>query len=213
MIKTYYRDNPVKLSANFNSKEFFCKCGCNSALIDEKLITYLQLIREHFGAPITITSGYRCNKHNEKVGGASKSKHKLGQAADIKVKGVEPKEVAKYAESIGIKGIGLYDTFTHIDTRTTKSFWYGSNNEYRSTFGASVTNSSLDTASKITIALPTLRSGKTNKAVKVLQTLLEIAVTGTYDERTKAAVIEFQKKSGLIQDGIAGAKTWSALFN
>jgi uncharacterized protein YcbK (DUF882 family) len=46
------------------------------------------------------------------------------------VKGVAPREVAKYAESIGIKGVGLYETsvdghFTHIDTRTSKSFWYG----------------------------------------------------------------------------------------
>jgi len=53
---------------------------------------------------------------------------------------VAPREVAKYAESIGIKGIGLYETnadghFTHIDTRTVKSFWYGQKEEYRSTFG------------------------------------------------------------------------------
>ena len=39
-------------------------------------------------------------------------------------------EIAKYAESIGVLGIGLYETdkdghFVHIDTRTKKSFWYG----------------------------------------------------------------------------------------
>jgi uncharacterized protein YcbK (DUF882 family) len=55
-----------------------------------------------------------------------------GKAADIVVQGVSSREVAKYAESIGILGIGLYETsadgyFTHIDTRTTKSFWYGQN--------------------------------------------------------------------------------------
>ena len=46
------------------------------------------------------------------------------------VEGIHPSEVAKFAESIGILGIGLYETnsdgyFVHIDTRTTKSFWYG----------------------------------------------------------------------------------------
>ncbi|MGN1342286.1 MAG: D-Ala-D-Ala carboxypeptidase family metallohydrolase [Bacilli bacterium] len=87
-------------------------------------------MREHFNAPITITSAYRCLTHNSRVGGATGSRHTKGDAADIVVKGVSPKTVAQYAESIGIKGIGLYETsadgfFTHIDTRTTKSFWYG----------------------------------------------------------------------------------------
>ena len=63
-----------------------------------------------------------------------------GQAADIVVKDIAPAEVAKYAESIGVKGIGLYETptdgyFVHIDTRTTKSFWYGQKQASRSTFG------------------------------------------------------------------------------
>ena len=55
-------------------------------------------------------------------------------AADIVVKGVKPLEVARYTESIGIKGIGLYSSFVHVDTRTRKSFWYGHKQEYRATF-------------------------------------------------------------------------------
>jgi len=62
------------------------------------------------------------------------------------VSGVSSREVAKYAESIGILGIGLYETsndgfFTHIDTRTTKSFWYGQNEQPRSTFGGATSGS------------------------------------------------------------------------
>ena len=34
-----------------------------------------------------------------------------------------------------MKGIGLYDTFVHIDTRESKSFWYGHGQERRTTFG------------------------------------------------------------------------------
>lgn len=132
----YTKGEVVKLSANFNSTEFDCKGAgcCNSTKISKQLITYLQLIRNHFGKPVKINSGYRCQKHNSAVGGAKASKHTLGQAADIRIDGVEPKEVAKYAESIGIKGIGLYDSFVHIDTRTTKYFWYGHNEERRTTF-------------------------------------------------------------------------------
>ena len=56
-------------------------------------------------------------------------------AADFYIDGVNTLEIAKYAESIGILGIGHYDTFVHIDTRINKSFWYGHNEEYRETFG------------------------------------------------------------------------------
>lgn len=141
-IKTYKRGSTEKLSANFRVSEFACKgigC-CTTVLIDEQLVEYLQKIRDHFGKPITITSGYRCATHNKNVGGSTGSRHAKGQATDIAIAGVKPAEVAKYAESIGCKGIGLYETakdgyFVHIDTRTTKSFWYGHKQEYRSTFG------------------------------------------------------------------------------
>lgn len=35
----------------------------------------LDPIREHFGEPIRVTSGYRCAKLNEVIGGSSKSQH------------------------------------------------------------------------------------------------------------------------------------------
>ena len=129
---TYKKGQGIKLSTNFTSNEFDCHGSgcCSSTLINPELVKYLQKIREHFNTPITITSGYRCITHNSRVGGATGSRHTKGDAADIVVKGVSPREVAKYAESIGIKGIGLYETsadgfFVHIDTSTTKSFWYG----------------------------------------------------------------------------------------
>lgn len=40
-------------------------------------------IREKFGKPITVTSGYRCEKLNKEVGGVSNSDHKFGYAADL----------------------------------------------------------------------------------------------------------------------------------
>lgn len=142
----YVKGTSVRLSQNFTSTEFDChgKGCCSETIIDKKLIEYLQQIRNHFGASITINSGYRCEKHNTVVGGASKSKHKSGQAADIVVKGVAPLKVAQYAESIGILGIGQYPGFVHIDTRTSKSYWFGSNEEYRSTFGKYVDESKVD---------------------------------------------------------------------
>ena len=139
-VKTYDNKENVRLQKNFRISEFRCKCGCGTTLHDPQLSAYLQRIRDHFGKPVYITSGYRCDKHNATIKNASKtSRHMKGQAADFYVSGVKPAEVAKYAESIGVKGIGLYEgsngNFVHIDTRTSKSFWYGHGQTYRATFG------------------------------------------------------------------------------
>lgn len=138
----YTKGKAVQLSTNFKSTEFDChgRGCCSQTLVDQKLVNYLQKIRSHFGKSVNVSSGYRCATHNKNVGGATGSRHAKGQAADIYINGVKPAEIAKYAESIGILGIGLYETdkdghFVHIDTRTTKSFWYGQAQAYRATFG------------------------------------------------------------------------------
>ena len=43
----------------------------------------LDPLREAYGKPIVVSSGYRCPKLNRAVGGAAKSQHVTGQAADI----------------------------------------------------------------------------------------------------------------------------------
>ena len=44
----------------------------------------LDPLREAWGAPIIVTSGYRCERLNKAVGGATNSQHKKGEAADIR---------------------------------------------------------------------------------------------------------------------------------
>ena len=143
-VKSYVKGVSTQLSTNFRSVEFDChgKDCCKSTLIDEKLVELLQNIRDNFNGPVYVSSAFRCETHNANVGGATKSYHTRGQAADIYMDGIKPAEIAKYAESIGILGIGLYETnadghFVHIDTRATKAFWYGQNEEPRTTFGGS----------------------------------------------------------------------------
>lgn len=136
--KFYAKTDKTQLTQNFNITEFHCKgktCGCTETAHDAQLSAYLQQIRERFGKPLMITSGYRCPKHNASVGGTPNSRHTKGQAADFYISGIDPAEIAKYAESIGVKGIGLYDYFVHIDTREVKSYWFGQEQEYRETFG------------------------------------------------------------------------------
>lgn len=57
-------------------REFRCRDGTDTILIDEGLVVLLQCIREHFGKPVTITSGYRTASHNAKVGGSRSSQHR-----------------------------------------------------------------------------------------------------------------------------------------
>lgn len=128
-IKAYSKakDGNKKLSANFRVREFACTDGSDPIFIDSDLINVLQKIRVHFGKAVTITSAYRTPPKNKAVGGEAYSQHLYGKAADIKVKGVSPKNVAAYAEKLlpNKGGIGIYSTFTHIDVRSVKSRWKG----------------------------------------------------------------------------------------
>ena len=128
MIKAYSlkKDGNIKLSLNFRVKEFACKDGSDPVFIDTELVEILQKIRNHFGAPITITSAYRTPTHNKVCGGELYSQHLYGRASDIKVQGIAPSKVADYAEKLLANGgVGRYKTFTHIDVRGTKARWRG----------------------------------------------------------------------------------------
>lgn len=114
------------VSEHFARREFACKCRCGFDTVDVELVTYLEMIRNNFNKPVIINSGCRCHNYNTRIHGASKSQHKIGRAADITINGVTPKEIADYAESIGVPGIGRYKTFTHIDSRVNPARW-GSN--------------------------------------------------------------------------------------
>ena len=46
----------------------------------------LEPLREHFGVPIKINSGFRCKALNKAVGGAPNSYHTKGRAVDIPMK-------------------------------------------------------------------------------------------------------------------------------
>lgn len=116
----------MRLSEHFSSDEFKCKCGeCELTQPPKELIEVLEDVREQFGKPVTIMSGYRCEQHNKNVGGAPRSKHKLGIAADIQIKGVSPNTVHEYLTNKypDKYGIGSYAYFTHIDIRFNKARW------------------------------------------------------------------------------------------
>ena len=115
----------AKLTNNFTLEEFNSKCGRdipNNVLPNIlQLAKNLQVLRDAVGKSISITSGYRSPQHNKKIGGAKDSQHVKGMAADIKVTGMTPKEVALVIEGLIEQGkmkqggIGIYPSWIHYD--------------------------------------------------------------------------------------------------
>ena len=116
-----------KLSKHFDRSEFQCKCfnECGKDTVDAELITVLEDVREHFNQPVRINSAYRCSVSNKRVNGSENSQHLNGKAADITVDNITPLGVLSYLTSKypNKYGIGRYQSFTHIDVRSTKARW------------------------------------------------------------------------------------------
>lgn len=79
--------------------------------------TVLQPLRDAWGMPLHINSGYRCKKLNEAVGGVPTSQHVKGEAADIAAE--NPAELARLAVSLELPfdQMILYPTFVHFSHR------------------------------------------------------------------------------------------------
>ena len=120
------------MTKNFNIKEFECKCGCKMPEFVKnnviELAENLQIIRNEVGR-LDLTNAYRCKDHNSDVGGSTSSQHLVGKAADVKSESIKPKEMAQIVndlmknEKIKTGGIGIYNTFTHIDIRGVRARW------------------------------------------------------------------------------------------
>lgn len=106
------------ISENFTRVEFECSCGCGFDTVDSELLRLLENIRAHFDKPVLVNSACRCVAHNTAVGGGQHSQHLYGRAADIVVAGIDPAIVAELAEQLGAGGVGKYETFTHVDSRS-----------------------------------------------------------------------------------------------
>ena len=107
---------------NFTKEEFRCRCGgkyCTGfpAEPEEALVRLAQQVRSHFGQPVTVSSGVRCQTHNQSVGGAAGSRHRYGKAMDFTVKGHTSGQVLDYVNTLpGIRYAYAIDgAFVHMD--------------------------------------------------------------------------------------------------
>ena len=70
-------------TAHFKDGEFACMC-CGEVVVAQELLEKLEQVRLVYGRSMVVVSGYRCKRHNSRVGGVSRSYHTQGLAADIK---------------------------------------------------------------------------------------------------------------------------------
>ena len=88
----------------FSRREFACKCGryCNGFPVEPNmsLIEQADIVREHFGTPVFVSSGVRCKQHNANVDGVPGSRHKSGKAMDFRVEGKSANTVLKYVKTL-----------------------------------------------------------------------------------------------------------------
>lgn len=84
--------------------------------MDSNLLQMLDNLREKYGEPIIVTSGYRTKEENERAGGVEGSSHLTGKAVDIRVKDSRERFfLITLALSVGFTRIGVGENFLHLD--------------------------------------------------------------------------------------------------
>lgn len=126
-------------SEHLSWQELACKDGSSypDTYISDgraaRLATLFENIRAIYDKPIEVLSAYRTISHNRSIGGAKNSQHLYGRALDLRPpKGVGVdrfyRNIKMYVDQFGIKGLGKYKTFVHVDIRPSSKivYWFGS---------------------------------------------------------------------------------------
>jgi putative chitinase len=115
-VGEYLRYDPRRIPTGADSKAVITR----ALLLGE----HLDKIREAWGSPIIITSGYRPTNINAQVGGVSNSRHILGDAVDIAPQTGSIHAFQTWLDKrwYGALGWGASKGFVHIDMRNSKGF-------------------------------------------------------------------------------------------
>ena len=110
-----------RLYPNFTKAEFDCShCGKNE--MTPEFLSKLQALRMAYGAPMRITSGFRCAQHPIEAKKIKPGAHASGCACDVAVDGQQAHKLLKLAFELGFTGIGVNQKtsgrFIHLDTLT-----------------------------------------------------------------------------------------------
>lgn len=102
----------------FSRDELMCQ-HCGEYYFDSEFMALLNNIREEYGKPMIVNSGYRCQEHPLERAKTSTGAHSLGKAVDIRCSGADALELIRIAMEFGIKRIGVNQKgstrFIHLD--------------------------------------------------------------------------------------------------
>lgn len=104
----------------FSIDEFDCQETGNNQM-EEEFLESLDNLRGECGFPFIITSGYRDPSHSLEIVKKYPGTHTQGIAADISITDSAKRHlILKKAFEHGFTGIGIADTFIHLDMRLRK---------------------------------------------------------------------------------------------
>lgn len=130
---TWKKGEDVQFTQHFSSKEFTCSCkhsDCIEQKISKELVEDLEKCRQEYGQAVIINSGYRCLKHNKEIGGANRSQHMEGKAADTRPKLLTTDTMDEWIKVLSgtFKAMGIAQSFIHVDVRemegSARKVWY-----------------------------------------------------------------------------------------
>jgi len=103
-------------------------CGWGLDHMDKQFMRMLQQLRNELG-PLPVTSGVRCEKHNDQSEGYPKSAYLQSKGADIRIFGPRALQLVEEARRIGFSGIGISPKgeksfrFIHLDILPRTAIW------------------------------------------------------------------------------------------
>lgn len=101
----------------FRIEEFNCQETGNNEMNPE-FLEKVDELRGRCGFPLTVTSGYRDPSHSIEVLKNNPGTHTQGIAADLRVQSANHRHILlTNAFEMGFTGIGIAQTFIHVDTR------------------------------------------------------------------------------------------------
>jgi len=117
------------MSKHFSEAELACPC-CGNSDVKEELYDFLETVRYHYGGPMRITSGMRCEARNTEVGGSKYSAHLTGEGVDVACADSDDRHrLLAAAFKAEAEGVGVYSRHIHIDIKTShrqnKVSWRG----------------------------------------------------------------------------------------
>lgn len=108
-------------SPYFTEDEMRCQCGCLQDGMSDTFMEKLTALRQDWGQPMTVSSGYRCVNHPIEARKDKPGAHASGRAADILIAGEDAYNFMCAALGHGFTGIGVNQTgswgsrFIHLD--------------------------------------------------------------------------------------------------